>query len=60
MAESITRRIGAAHFDQLSERELRALLNALVDAINAVATKLDNNAAAGTGYATAVAAVLTK
>lgn len=60
MAESVAVRINQAHLDQMSERELRKLLGAIVDGVQNLATKLDTltaklNADAGvtdTDYAT--------
>ena len=44
MAESVTTRFAKAQLDQLSERELRALVVALVNGIQALAAKLDSDA----------------
>lgn len=50
--ESVTQRMAAAKLDQLSERELRALLAALVDGIQAICAKLDaDSGVADTNYA---------
>lgn len=59
-AESVATRLGQMKIDQLSERQLRAVLAATVDAVQNLATKLDTltaklNADAGvtdTNYAT--------
>lgn len=71
MAESVKHRINAANLDQASERELRALLAASVDAIQNLAAKLDTltaklNADAGvndtnyaTDFASTTAAIIT-
>lgn len=71
MAESVKTRLSASKLDQLSERELRALLAATVDAIQNQATKLDTltaklNADAGvtdtdyaTNFASTTAAIVT-
>lgn len=40
-AESVAVRINQAHLDQLSERELRKLMGAMVDSIQNLATKID-------------------
>jgi hypothetical protein len=37
---SITRRLGSAHLDQLSEREVRALLNAILVDMTALRTQM--------------------
>lgn len=41
MAESLAQRLSAAKLDQMSERELRAALAALVNAVQNLATKMD-------------------
>ena len=41
MAESVAVRINQARLDQMSERELRKLLGAIVDGVQNLATKMD-------------------
>ena len=60
MAESIAKRINASKLDTMSERELRALLGAVLAAINNIATKLDTDVAVtDTDYKATTAAILT-
>lgn len=42
--ESVAQRLGATNLDKLTERELRTLLGALVNGLQAVAAKLDADA----------------
>ena len=57
--ESLKTRISALP-DQMTAKELRPLLQAIVDSIQAVATKLDNDATVtDTNYAATVAAIVT-
>lgn len=58
--ESITLRMNQADLGQKSERELRALVNALFDALNALAVKLDGASVAGGNNAAEVAKFITK
>lgn len=62
--ESVNQRLNASSLDQLSVRELRALLLAMVDAINNMATKLDTAGGTvtqlGTDYASTTKTFLTK
>lgn len=44
LPESAAKRLSSTNLDKLSERELRTLLAALVDGIQAVCTKLDADA----------------
>jgi DNA-binding GntR family transcriptional regulator len=44
LPESVSQSLAALQIDQMSERELRKLLAALVDGIQAIATKLDADA----------------
>lgn len=54
--ESVAQRLGATNLDKLSERQLRALLVALVDGLQAVCAKLDADAGVtDTNYATTLA-----
>lgn len=59
-AESVKVRVGKSGLDQLSERELRALLAAIVDAIQNIATKLDADSGVNaTDFASTTAAIIT-
>lgn len=42
--ESVAQRLGATNLDKLTERELRALLGALVNGLQAITAKLDADA----------------
>lgn len=58
--ESIALRMNQADLGQKSERELRALVTALFDALNALAAKLDGASIAGGNNAAEVAKFITK
>lgn len=64
MPESVTYRLNSSNIDQLSMRELRAILVAVVDALNNISTKLDTAggsiAGLGTNYAATTTNILTK
>lgn len=61
MAESIASRINASKLDGMSERELRALMLAVLAAINNLATKLDADVAlTAKDYAATTKAILIK
>jgi hypothetical protein len=54
--ESLTQRLAATNLDKLTERELRVVLGAMLDALQAVAAKLDADAGVtDTNYAATVA-----
>ena len=63
MPESVKQRIGSTGLDQMSERELRILIAALVDGVQALAAKLDadaaNTALNDTNYAATFATFVT-
>jgi hypothetical protein len=57
--ESVKQRLAATNLDKMTERELRALLTNLVDALQAVCTKLDaDGGVTDTDYAATVAALI--
>lgn len=61
MPESIASRINATALDGMSERELRALLLAVLAAINNIAAKLDAESTLTTKtYAASTAAIITQ
>jgi diadenosine tetraphosphate (Ap4A) HIT family hydrolase len=45
MPETLTQRLAKTNLDQMSEREMRALLGAIIDGVRALAAKLDADAA---------------
>lgn len=54
--ESVSQRLNATNLDQLTERQLRALLGNLVDALQALTAKLDADAGVtDTNYAAVLA-----
>ena len=58
-AESAKIRISKSGLDQLTERELRALLAAIVNAIQNIATKLDaDSGVTATDFASTTAAII--
>lgn len=58
--ESVAQRLNASNLDQLSERQLRALLGNLVDALQAITAKLDADAGVtDTNYSATVATFIT-
>lgn len=59
-AEKIDARIACSKLDQMSKRELRAALSALIDGIRVITVKLDTYATAGTDYTAEFDAVVTK
>lgn len=60
MSKSVATRLAATNLDKLTERELRALLAALVDGIQAVCAKLDADAGVtDTNYAATFAGFVT-
>lgn len=60
MAESVAKRIAAAKLDQMSERELRILVAALVDGLQAIMAKLDGDSGVtSTDYAAVFATYVT-
>lgn len=61
MAEKSSARIANTNLDALSKREFLALVNALIDAVSAIAAKLDDDVAiTDDDYAATVDAVVTK
>lgn len=57
--ESVAQRLAATNLDKATERELRVLLGAVVDALQAVAAKLDADATVtDTNYGATVAALV--
>lgn len=61
MAEQLNKRLASAKLDQMSERELRALLAAMIDGMRAVAAKLDADATVtDTNYAATLDGFVTK
>lgn len=57
--ESVAQRIAATNLDKATERELRVLLGAVVDALQAVAAKLDaDGGVTDTNYGATVAALV--
>ena len=59
-AESLAKRLSATKLDQLSERELRAVLAALVNGVQAIAAKLDaDGTVTDTDYAATFATHIT-
>ncbi len=54
--ESLSQRLSATNLDKMTERELRVLLASLLDGMQAICTKLDNDAnVADTNYAATLA-----
>ena len=45
MPETLSQRLAAANLDTMTEREMRALLGAIIDGVRAMAAKLDADAA---------------
>jgi hypothetical protein len=60
MAESINTRFSKSSLDTMSKRELKAAVGAILDALQAVAAKLDADATVtDTNYAAVVTAIVT-
>lgn len=54
--ESVAQRLGATNLDKLTERELRTLLGALVNGLQAITAKLDADSGVGdVNYASTLA-----
>jgi hypothetical protein len=45
MTQTLTQRLAKANLDSMTEREMRALLGAIIDGVRALAAKLDADAA---------------
>lgn len=57
--ESVAHRLGATNLDKLTERELRTLLGAIVDSLQAVCAKLDaDGGVTATDFSSTVAAII--
>jgi len=60
MAESINTRFSKSSLDTMSKRELKAAVGAILDALQAVAAKLDaDDTVTDTDYAAVVSAIVT-
>lgn len=59
-AEKIYQRLAYSKLDQMSKRELRAALAALIDGVRVITQKLDANGTIGTDYTAKFDAVVTK
>lgn len=58
--ESVAQRLGATALDKMTERELRVLLGALLDGMQAIAAKLDSDATVtDSNYAATLATYIT-
>lgn len=57
--ESVKTRLAQVKLGDVNDRELRALLVAIVDGLQNIATKLDNDAVGGVDYASTTAAIIT-
>lgn len=61
MPEQVNKRLAASKLDQMSQRELLIMLNALMDGVRAVAAKLDADATVtDTNYAATLDSYITK
>ena len=59
-AEKIYQRLAYSKLDQMSKRELRAALAALIDGVRVITQKLDTNGTIGTDFTAKFDAVVTK